>query len=130
MKNEKDVKKKVKKLLDEYGWFWWMPPANGYGAAGISDFHALKADVFMVIETKFGSNKPTANQVGFMNSIQAEGAFAFVVNDQNIEWLEEFLKRFDAATKSAATKEEIKNEDGAALIDSIRALTLLLPLTN
>ena len=84
MKNEKDVKAKVKKLLDQYKWFWFMPPANAYGRSGIADILALKAGVFLAIETKFGSNKPTALQIGFLNSITAESGYGFVVNDQNL----------------------------------------------
>ena len=56
---EKDVKAEVKKLLNAHDWFWWMPPANGFGKAGISDFNALKKGVFLAVETKFGSKKPT-----------------------------------------------------------------------
>lgn len=127
--NEKHVKREVKKLLDKHKWFWWMPPSNAYGKSGIADFHALKADVFMVIETKFGSNKPTPNQVGFLNSIQAEGAFAFVVNEKNLDQLELFLDLFAKAAATAADKQQIKNEDGAGMLDAMRALTMLIPLT-
>ena len=51
--SESDVKKYVKKILDDHGWKWWMPPANGFGQAGISDFNALRSGVFLAVETKF-----------------------------------------------------------------------------
>ena len=31
---EGDIKADVKKVLDEFGWFWWMPPANSFGKSG------------------------------------------------------------------------------------------------
>lgn len=126
MKSEKDVKAKVKKLLDKAGWFWWMPPANGFGKVGVSDFHALKNGVFIAIETKFGSNKPTAHQRAFLESINAESAFAFVVNEQNVDWLESFLKDFAEQTSSIAEKRQMSNEAGARLLDAIRALQAML----
>jgi hypothetical protein len=59
---EAHVKDDMKALLDRFGWFWFMPPANAYGKSGISDIIALKRGTFMAIETKFGSNKPTASR--------------------------------------------------------------------
>jgi hypothetical protein len=126
MRNEKDVKAAVKKLLDKHNWFWWMPPANGYGQAGISDFHALKSGVFLAIETKFGTNKPTANQRAFLESINAEHAFGFVVSDGNIGWLEAFLDDFGKETELVSTEEKMSNEGGARLVDAIRALQALI----
>jgi hypothetical protein len=126
MKNEKDVKKKVKALLDKFGWFWWCPPANAYGRSGISDFHALKNGVFLAIETKFGSNKPTAMQLGFLNSINAESAFAFVVNETNLDWLEAFLEDFGAQAELVAGEGKMANDAGARLVDAIRALQAMI----
>jgi hypothetical protein len=118
MKNEKDVKAKVKKLLDKHSWFWWMPPANGYGKVGIS--------VFLAIETKFGSNKPTAHQRAFLESVNAEHAFAFVVSDSNIEWFEAFLEDFGKETDLVAAEKKMSNDGGARLVDAIRALQALI----
>lgn len=125
-RNEKDVKAQVKKLLDKYGWFWWMPPANGYGRVGISDFHALKNGVFLAIETKFGSNKPTVHQKAFLESINAESAFGFVVSDSNIGAFETFLVNFGEQTDLVAKEQKMSNEAGATLIDAIRALQALI----
>jgi Holliday junction resolvase len=126
MKNEKDVKAKVKKLLDKFGWFWFMPPANAYGRSGISDIIALKAGVMLAIETKFGANKPTAMQVAFLNSVNAESAFAFVVNEGNLNWLEVFLEDFNSQTDLVATEGKMANDAGARLVDAIRALQALI----
>lgn len=125
-KNEKDVKAAVKKLLEAHDWFWWMPPANGYGRVGISDFHALKNGVFLSIETKFGSNKPTVQQKAFLESINTESAFGFVVNDQNLDQLASFLTNFSQQTDLVVAEGKMSNEAGAALIDAIRALQALI----
>lgn len=126
MKNENDVKRKVKKLLDQHGWFWWSIGASMYGKGGTSDLHALKNGVFLAIETKFGSNKPTALQKGFLESINAESAFGFVVSEKNIDWLEAFLDDFGKETELVAGQEKMSNEGGARLIDAIRALQAMI----
>jgi hypothetical protein len=123
VKNEKDVKHKVKAILDRFDYFWFMPPANGFGKAGISDFIALKNGCFLAIETKFGSNKPTAPQIGFLNSIRAAEGFAFVVNDKNYEWLEAFLDSFEKATASQRKKLDVAHEDGARMLNAIAELS-------
>lgn len=124
--NEKDVKAEVKKLLDKHGWFWWMPPANGYGKAGIADFNAIRAGVFLAVETKFGSNKPSPMQTGWLNSVQAESGFAFVINEENIEWLGAWLSAFDRASAAVTAQQEVTPEDGALMLDAIRAMTALV----
>jgi hypothetical protein len=130
--NEKGVKHRVKKRLDKYDWFWWMPPANGFGKAGISDFNALKNGVFVAIETKFGANKPTAMQVAFCHSIQSQKGFAFVVNEKNIEWFERWLECFDNAVqgvldaKGGDPAKAVSPDDGADLLNAIKVLTEML----
>lgn len=120
---EAHVKDDVKALLDKYGWFWFMPPANGYGASGISDFIAIKGGVFLAVETKFGSNKPTALQIGFLNSIRACRGFAFVVNEKNLEWMDAFLESFDIAVLAQARQQEVPPEHGARMINALAELS-------
>lgn len=121
--NEKHVKADIKELLDKHGWFWWMPPANAYGKNGISDFHATKSGVFMAIEAKFGKNKPTELQKAFLESIRAEDGFGFVVDEERIWVLDEFLKSFAASTNAVGHEQRPKPEDGAAMLNAIRILT-------
>lgn len=131
--NEKGVKAEVKKLFDKYNWFWFMPPANGYGKAGISDFLAIKNGVFLAVETKFGSNKPSALQVGFLHSIQAEMGYGFVVNEKNLDWFARFLECFDNAVQGVVASggkgdpaNAIAHEDGADLLNALAVLTEML----
>lgn len=126
MKNENDVKKRVKKLLEQHGWFWWAIGASMYGKGGTSDIHALKSGVFLAIETKFGRNTITPLQRGFLESINAEGGFAFVVNEKNVEWLQTFLKKFGDETDRVAAEKQMSHEGGATLLDAIRALQALI----
>lgn len=126
MRTEKDVKARVKKALDVYNYFWFSPPANGYGKAGISDILAIKDGVFMAVETKFGSNKPTALQRAFLDSIRAEHGYGFVVHDKNIEWFEAFLAAFDRSAQAIGRKEQPSPEDGATMLNAIRELTALI----
>lgn len=120
--NEADVKKQVKKLLNQHHWFWWMPPANGFGRTGIADFNALRGGVFLAIETKFGSNKPTPMQVGFIDSVKSEDGMAFVVNEDTIEHFAAWLAAFDKAVQAQSEKREVDPLDGAAMIDAMRAM--------
>lgn len=126
MRNEKDVKAKVKKILDKHDWFWFMPPSNAYGKSGISDFIAVKNGTFLAIETKFGSNKPTALQVAFLNSIRNAHGFGFIVNEKNIDWLDGFLESFEVATIAQSKKEEVSDEHGARMVNGIKELTELI----
>jgi len=94
MKNEADVKKLVKKKLIEYkdrGLWYFMPPANGYGRAGIPDFVGCYKGNMFAIETKFGANDLSANQVREIGDLQAADAMVWIVRDTTIgEWANEF----------------------------------------
>ena len=90
--NEAGVKREVKRLLKKYGWYYWMPPANAFGRAGIADFNAVRDGRFLAVETKFGSNKPTPLQQQFLDSIVAHGGLAVVVTERNLCELESLLR--------------------------------------
>lgn len=124
-KKEADVKNAVKAALKKHGWFWWMPPMNGYGQSGVSDFNALKSGVFLAIETKFGYNKPTPMQKAYLQSITAEGGFGFVVNDKNLSNFLDWLERFDRAAKAVEEGGKPADEDGAQMLNDIAAMTEL-----
>lgn len=121
--SEKDVKKRVKELLNRDEWFWWMPPANGFGKVGVSDFNALKNGVFLAIETKFGGNTPTPQQKAYLQSIHAAGGLAFLVDEKNIEWLDIWLQTFARSVKKVSLKEAVPDADGAAMLDAVSAMT-------
>ena len=123
---EGHVKDDVKAILDKHGWFWFMPPANAYGKSGISDFIAIRGPdqtIFMAIETKFGTNKPTAMQIGFLNSVRAEGGFAFVVSDRNIKWFAAFMEAFDQSAMLVGAGEKVSEELGTEMMNAIFELS-------
>ena len=91
IRNEHDVKREVRKLLAKYGWYTWMPPANGYGKGGISDFHALKDGKFLAIETKYGDNTPTPMQAKFLQDISQYGGTALVLYETDLDTFELLL---------------------------------------
>ena len=121
--SEKDVKKQVKSLLDKHNWFWWMPPANGFGRTGIADILAIRKGVFLAIETKFGGNKPTPMQIAFLDSVRQEDAFGFVVCEKRLEWLKAWMESFDRAVDAATRNEQPTPEDGATMLNAIREMT-------
>lgn len=131
MASEKDVKREIKKLLDAHDWFWFMPPANGYGKAGVSDVIALKNGVFLAIEAKYGGNKPSPAQKAFVESVWAQHGMGFVVNDKNITWLEQWLAAFDrsvAAVQGSAggdPRQAVNQADGALMLNAVSVLTEL-----
>jgi len=90
-KNEADVKKEVKKIIKDHWYF--MPPANGYGRSGIPDFLGCAHRCTFAVETKFGNNKPTANQEREIANIRTAGGKVWVVNNKNIE---DFALEFEA----------------------------------
>lgn len=123
IKNEKGVKTLIKRILDFHGWFHWMPAANGYGKSGVSDHNALKDGVFMVIEAKFGDNKPSPMQQQFAGHIFVNDGYAFCVNERNIDHLGWFLESFAVAAECNAKGQELPHEHGARMLNAIAALT-------
>lgn len=122
-RSEADVKRAVKKLLTAHGYFWWMPPANGYGKTGIADINALKSGVFVAVETKFGGNTPTRPQRDFLRAVQAQSSFGFVVCEDRVAWLEAWLQAFDRAAEASARQQPPRVEDGATMLNAIAEMT-------
>lgn len=127
MRIEKDVKRKIKSVLDKHGWFWFTPPTGGgFGTSGVSDVLAIRAGVFMAIEAKFGDNTPSALQKGFLNSVNAESGFGFVVNEKNMDQFEAFMENFDKAALAQRQGKEVRPEDGSIMLNAIAAMTHFL----
>jgi hypothetical protein len=120
---EAHVKDDIKSLLTKHDWFFFMPPANAYGKSGIADIIAIKNGTFLAVEAKFGTNKPTAMQIGFLNSIRACDGFAFVVSDRNLDWFAAFLESFDISVDCASKKMEVPPEHGARMLNALAELS-------
>jgi len=120
--SEGDVKTAVKKLLTAHEWFWWMPPANGYGRAGIADINAVRRGAFLAVETKFGKNTPTVMQRKFLTQVMQAGGYALVVNETNIPQFEQWLALHDRTTVPRTTR-ELSDADSTLQLELAVALT-------
>ena len=88
------VKARVAITLKEMGIWYFMPPANGYGRAGIPDFIGCMNGGLIAIEAKAGKNKPTALQLRELERIQAAGGLSLVIDESNITQLKEILEKW------------------------------------
>ena len=85
------VKDQIKKLLKQYGIWFYMPVQNGMGVVGIPDLVCCYEGLFIGIETKAPNKKPTTfeqrwnkatpNQKNRLTEIQQAGGIAFVADD-------------------------------------------------
>lgn len=122
VKDEKGVKTLIKRLLDFHGFFHWMPPANGFGMLGVHDHNAIKTGVFLTIEAKFGTNKPTPMQRSFAAQIIANDAMAFCVTERNIDHFAMWLESFEVATRYQLEGKEIPAEHGSRMLNAMQVL--------
>ena len=89
---EGNVKKRVKKQLDEMGIYHFSPFQAGMGRAGIPDIIACCAGRFIAFECKAGKGKTTALQEKEISAIRAAGGMAYVINEDNMTTIKEVLQ--------------------------------------
>ena len=89
---EKKVKDAVRKLLVEFGVYYFAPAANGFGRAGIPDIICCFGGRFIAIECKAGKGVTTALQDRELAAIRTAGGMTMVVNETNIQELKEKLQ--------------------------------------
>ena len=82
---EAKVKHKVAQILKEYDAYYFFPPANGFGRAGIPDIIACYRGQFIAIECKAGKNITTALQRRELSAIELAGGYSLVINESNID---------------------------------------------
>lgn len=92
MTPESAVKKQIKQILEELNVWFFMPPANGYGRAGIPDFIGCLRGQFIAIEAKAGKGKTTALQDREIQRIKDAGGFVLIVNETNLHNLKDLIK--------------------------------------
>ena len=91
MTPEGKVKEAIKKILKAHDVYFTMPIGTGFGSAGVPDFVICHKGVFIGVEAKSGTNKPTALQTEHINRIRKRGGYALVVNEDNYSELNELL---------------------------------------
>jgi len=89
---EAKVKAAVRKLLVDFGIYYFSPSANGYGRAGIPDIICCFGGRFIAIECKAGKGVTTALQDRELAAIRTAGGMTMVVNETNIQELKEKLQ--------------------------------------
>jgi hypothetical protein len=119
---QRSVKPQVRKLLDAYGWKWWQGGASVFGKSGISDTLAIKDGYFLAIESKYGANKATHLQVGYLNDIGLEGGFAVVVNEENLDALDIVLLRLGYYAAARREGQDLDAGTDKVLIQAIQRL--------
>lgn len=85
MTPEAKVKKKVVDVLKKNNAYYFFPATGGYGRSGVPDIVCCYRGIFIGIECKAGSNRPTALQESEMQKIREAQGFVLVVNETNIE---------------------------------------------
>jgi hypothetical protein len=92
MTPEGKVKEAIKKILKANDVYFTMPIGTGFGSAGVPDFVICHKGVFIGVEAKSGTNKPTALQLEHIDRIRKRGGHALVVNEDNYGELNELLR--------------------------------------
>lgn len=90
---EKKLKKKLVSILKGYGAYYFYPVTGGYGGSGVPDIVGCYRGRFFGIECKAGKNTTTALQKINLANIEAQGGWAAVINEDNIEEVESWLKK-------------------------------------
>ena len=85
MTPEAKVKKKVVDVIKKNGAYYFFPATGGYGRSGVPDIVCCHRGVFIGIECKAGSNKPTPLQEAEMAKIRQAQGHTLVVNEDNID---------------------------------------------
>ena len=91
MTPEAKVKKAVRNLLDELNIYHFMPPANGFGRAGIPDIVGCMDGHFIAIECKAGKGTTTALQDRELNAILNHGGTVYIAREHNLDALKLLL---------------------------------------
>jgi len=89
---ESKVKKRVREVLDKLGIYHFMPPANGFGRAGIPDIIACMDGHFIAIECKAGKGTTTALQNRELDRIHNAGGTTYIARESNINELQQLLR--------------------------------------
>ena len=108
---ERKVKAQVADILKEYGVYYFFPPANGLGRAGIPDIIACAWGQYLAIECKAGKGKPTELQLRELRAIRNANGIAFIVNETNVEALHLLLLSLnDFAMETQITQEKANDK--------------------
>lgn len=93
MTPEGKVKAHVKKVLDKYGAWYFMPYQAGFTRRGIPDIIGVLRGTMFAVEVKAAKGKTTALQERELETLRGHGCIAFVVaSDEDVSVFEARLK--------------------------------------
>lgn len=95
MTPEAKVKKKVVDVIKKNSAYYFFPATGGYGRSGVPDIVCCYRGVFIAIECKAGTNKPTPLQEAEMAKISQAQGFVRVVNEDNIDDVQAMFNLID-----------------------------------
>lgn len=98
--SESKVKDEVKKLLKQYGAYYFMPPANGFGRSGIPDIVACYRGQFVSIECKAPARWNNVSELQKREGCkirEAGGVWRVVHDDETLHDLETLLLAMEIA---------------------------------
>lgn len=91
MTPEAKVKASVVKLLKKHNIYYFFPATHGFGRSGVPDIICCFDGEFLALEIKAGNNKPTALQEREMDRIFDAGGNAYVINEDEVANLDEWI---------------------------------------
>jgi Holliday junction resolvase len=97
MTPEAKVKASVVKLLKKHNIYHFFPATHGFGRSGVPDIICCMHGLFVAIECKAGKGKTTALQDRELKRINAARGVTFVINENNQQTLEVFVKQYMAS---------------------------------
>ena len=95
---EAKTKLAVRKMLDSYGAYHFMPAMGSCGRSGIPDIVGCLRGQFLGIECKAGKGKTTALLDRELAAIKAAGGTALIINETNLHELQNTLELINART--------------------------------
>ena len=88
------VKAKGVDIFEKYKAYYFFPPSNGYGRAGIPDAIVCFKGKFLAVEFKAGYNKTSPLQEREIAAIRKAGGEAMVVREDTLDQLEAWFKEW------------------------------------
>ena len=93
---EGKVKAKVVDILKSEGVYYFFPATHGYGRSGVPDIVCCVNGLFLAMECKAGTIKPTALQVRELETFRRNGGYAVVANEENWEMVRPLVRKMKA----------------------------------
>lgn len=98
---EKKVKDACVAVIKAFDAYYFFPPSNGMGRAGIPDIIVCHRGKFLGVECKAGYNKPSALQEREIHAIHKAGGSAMVIREDTVDMLKEWFTRENEVSRNS-----------------------------